>query len=78
MSRGHRGGRASLCVLCFLGVLCARPLGIRAAATQEPTGPQAVTAAQLQTAIDNLGKLDYAVRANASRIVRRTPAAKDA
>ena len=35
-----------------------------------------MTAAQLQTAIDNLGKLDYAVRANASRIVRRTPAAQ--
>jgi HEAT repeat protein len=76
MSRGHRGGRVVLCVLCSLGVLCVRPLGIRAAAAQEPTGPQAVTAAQLQTAIDNLGKLDYAVRANASRIVRRAPAAQ--
>ena len=76
MSRGRRGGRASLCVLCFLGVLCAPPLGLRVAAAQEPTGPQAVTAAQLQTAIDKLGKLDYAVRANASRIVRRTPAAQ--
>ena len=76
MSRGHRGGRAVLCVLCSLGVLCARPLGIRAAAAQEPTGPQAVTAAQLQAAIDNLGKLDYAVRTNASRIVRRAPAAQ--
>ena len=76
MSRGHKGGRASLCVLCFLGVLCARPLGITSAVAQEPTGPQAVTVAQLQTAIDNLGKLDYAVRANASRIVRRAPAAQ--
>jgi HEAT repeat protein len=76
MRTGHRGGRASLCVLCFLGVLCARPLGISVAAAQEPAGPQAVTAAQLQTAIDNLGKLDYAVRANASRIVRRAPAAQ--
>jgi HEAT repeat protein len=76
MSRGHRGGRVVLCVLCSFGVLCVRPLGIRAAAAQEPTGPQAVTAAQLQTAIDNLGKLDYAVRANASRIVRRAPAAQ--
>jgi HEAT repeat protein len=76
MRTGHRGGRASLCVLCFLGVLCARPLGISVAAAQEPAGPQAVTGAQLQTAIDNLGKLDYAVRANASRIVRRAPAAQ--
>jgi len=76
MSSGHRGGRASLCVLCFLCVLCARPRGIGAAAAQEPASPQPVTAAQLKTAIDNLGKLDYAVRANASRIVRRAPAAQ--
>ena len=76
MSRGHRGGRASLCVLCFLGVLCARPLGITVAAAQEPASPQPVSAAQLKTAIDSLGKLDYAVRANASRIVRRTPVAQ--
>ena len=76
MSKRHEGGRASLCVLCFLGVLCARPLGISAAAEQEPSSPQPVTAAQLTTAIDNLGKLDYAVRANASRIVRRAPAAQ--
>jgi HEAT repeat protein len=77
MSKRHEGGgRASLCVLCFLGVLCARPLGIRVAAAQEPAAPQPVTAAQLKTAIDNLGKLDYAVRANASRIVRRAPAAQ--
>ena len=76
MSTGHRGGHASLCVLCFLGVLCGRPLGISVAAAQEPAGPQPVTAAQLQTAIDSLGKLDYAVRASASRIVRRAPAAQ--
>ena len=76
MSRVHRGGRASLCVLCFLGVFCARPLGITVAAAQEPTSPQPVSAAQLKTAIDNLGKLDYAVRANASRVVRRTPVAQ--
>src|SRR5580765_8800133 len=76
MSSVHRRGRASLCVLCFLGVLCAPPLRRGVAAAQEPTSPQPVSAAQLKTAIDNLGKLDYAVRANASRIVRRTPAAQ--
>jgi HEAT repeat protein len=76
MSKRHEGGRASLCVLCFLGVLCARPLGIRVAAAQEPASPQPVTAEQLKTAIDSLGKLDYAVRTNASRIVRRAPAAQ--
>jgi HEAT repeat protein len=76
MSTRHKGGRASLCVLCFLGVLCPWPLGIRVAAAQEPAAPQPVTAAQLTTAIGNLGKLDYAVRTNASRIVRRAPAAQ--
>jgi hypothetical protein len=35
-----------------------------------------VSPAQLQTAIDTLGKLDYAIRANASRVVRRAPAAQ--
>ena len=48
----------------------------KAAAVQVPTGAQAVTPAQLQAAFDNLGKLDSAVRANASRIVRRAPAAQ--
>lgn len=59
-------------VLCVVGVLC-----IEAAAhAQEPAAPQAVPAAQLQAAIDKLGDLDYATRTNASRTVRRTPAAQ--
>ena len=71
-NKGHRGWRAALlCVLCSLCVLVA-PRG----QTQEPVGPQAVTPAQLKTAIDNLGKLDYAVRTNASRTVRRAPASQ--
>ena len=45
---------------------------------QEPTAPQAVSAAQLQAAIDTLGNLDYATRTAASRTVRRTPAAQAA
>jgi HEAT repeat protein len=46
------------------------------AAAQEPASPQIVSAASLQTAIDNLGKLDYETRTNASRLVRRTPASQ--
>src|SRR5262245_9975954 len=73
--QGRGGYQAALCVLCsFLCVLVA--LRHAVAAGQEPSSPQPVTAAQLTTAIDNLGKLDYAVRANASRIVRRAPAAQ--
>ena len=44
--------------------------------SQEPAAPQPVSASQLRAAIDNLGKLDYAVRTNASRTVRRAPAAQ--
>jgi len=39
---------------------------------QEPPAPQAVSAAQLQAAIDKLGDLDYDARTTASRTVRRT------
>ena len=60
--------QSSLCPLYPLCPLCAR--GSR----QEPPAPQAVSAAQLQAAIDKLGDLDYATRTNASRTVRRTPA----
>jgi HEAT repeat protein len=43
---------------------------------QEPAAPQAVSAAQLKSAIDKLGDLDYATRTNASRLVRRTSASQ--
>jgi HEAT repeat protein len=43
---------------------------------QEPSAPQSVTGEQLKAAIDKLGNLDYATRTNASRLVRRTPAAQ--
>jgi hypothetical protein len=43
---------------------------------QEPSAPQAVSAQELQGAIDKLGDLDYGVRTNASRLVRRTPGAQ--
>src|SRR4029077_17039708 len=60
---------------CFLGVvwiLC----GDRLARTQEPAAPQAVSQANLQAAIDNLGKLDYTTRTTASLTIRRTPASQ--
>jgi len=59
-----------LCSLCSLCVLC----GGGAAAAQEPSGPQAVSAAQLQAAIGKLGDLDYTTRSTAARTVRRTAA----
>lgn len=46
--------------------------GARAHA-QEPPGPQPVPREQLQSAIDKLGDFDDAARANAARLVRRTP-----
>jgi HEAT repeat protein len=42
-------------------------------AAQEPNAPRAVPPAELKAAIDKLGDLDYTVRTNASRVVRRTP-----
>jgi HEAT repeat protein len=60
-----------------LGILILCVLrGASQAAAQEPNAPQAVSAAQLQAAINKLGDLDYATRTNASRLVRRTPAAQ--
>jgi HEAT repeat protein len=58
-------------ILSALCILCARLM-----VAQEPSAPQPVSAAQLQAAIDKLGDLDYATRMNASRTVRRTPAAQ--
>ncbi|MEP7304530.1 MAG: HEAT repeat domain-containing protein [Acidobacteriota bacterium] len=57
---------ALLGVVIFLSVACA-------VAAQEPAAPQAVSAAQLQAAIDKLGNLDYATRTTAARTIRRTP-----
>lgn len=59
-------------ILCVLCVLCGQGF-VRA---QEPPAPQAVSAAQLQAAINKLGDLNYAIRTDASRTVRRTAAAQ--
>jgi HEAT repeat protein len=59
-------------ILCVLGPLC----GGTVLSAQEPNAPQAVSAAQLQTAIDKLGDLDYDMRTAAARTIRRTPASQ--
>lgn len=46
------------------------------ARAQEPAAPQEVGAAQLKTAIDRLGELDYGRRTEAAKIIRRAPAAQ--
>ena len=58
---------AAACVLCLAwgrGVVAGQ-------LSSEPRSPQAVSPADLQSAIDNLGKLDYDIRTRASRVVRR-------
>jgi len=62
--------RSNLGIALLLAVwnICAG--GVLAA--QEPAAPQATSAAQLQAAIDKLGSLDYNIRTDASRLVRRT------
>src|SRR5580765_4005178 len=77
-TRSHNG--SILCGLCDLCVLCGCVLcvlfvlrgGEVFAQPQEAPAPQAVSAAQLQAAIDKLGDLDYDARTTASRTVRRT------
>jgi HEAT repeat protein len=65
--------RMLVCVLCVF-VLAALPASVRAG--QEPSQPQAVSAAELRAAIDALGSLDYDTRTRASRTVRRSLAAQ--
>ena len=60
--------RPLLRLLCILCVLCVVHVPSFA---QEPPAPQAISPAQLKAAIDKLSDLDYAVRMNASRTIRR-------
>ena len=64
-----------LIVLCLL-VCCALGVGSSPVCAQEPAAPRAVSAADLKAAIDTLGDLDYGVRTNAARTVRRSAAAQ--
>ncbi len=75
----QRTPRASRYGAVFLGVLCSFLCVLvpaRRASPQEPSAPQAVSAAQLQAAISKLGDLNYETRTNASRTVRRTASAQ--
>jgi HEAT repeat protein len=56
--------------------IAASSADLRAQGSQEPPAPQAVSAAQLQAAIDKLGDLDYEIRTRAARTVRRTAGAQ--
>jgi HEAT repeat protein len=47
-----------------------------AVAGAQERGPEATSPAELRTAIDRLGDLDYPTRAKAGRVVRRAPAAQ--
>jgi len=77
MRRPSRARRTRALLLAFrvsvFAVFCG---GEIASAQQEPSAPQPVSAVQLQSAIAKLGDLDYSARTNASRLVRRTPAAQ--
>src|SRR5262249_52470112 len=66
--------RAVVARVCLLSTLCV--LRAAHASAQEPPAPQAVSPAQLKSAIDKLGDLDYTIRTTASRTVRRTPASQ--
>jgi len=60
-----------MCTVAICGLLAGET-----SARQEPPGPQPVSAEQLKAAIDRLGDLDYSVRTNASRTIRRTSGAQ--
>ncbi len=60
--------------LAAAGLVCV--LACVATGAQEPPAAQAVSAAELRAAIDNLGRLDYDVRVEASRTIRRTAPAQ--
>ena len=61
-------------VACVLCLACGRAAGA-GQLSQEPQSPQTVSSAELNAAIDRLGKLDYEVRTSASRVIRRSQAA---
>jgi HEAT repeat protein len=57
-------------------ILVSLTLAISSVAIAQERGPQAVSAKELQAAIDQLGNLDFPIRMNASRTIRRAPAAQ--
>ncbi len=78
--------RAVVALLAAVALSSTTPSAFQATGARgaTPAGPQsrvetqretALTPEQLKTAIDNLGKVDYAVRTAAARSIRRAPAA---
>jgi len=65
---------AALIVLASGGGAAGQAPASPAGAAQEH-GPQTISADAIQAAIDSLGNLDFATRMNASRVLRRAPAA---
>ena len=65
---------AAVLALAVAAVAAAQDPAPAAGAAQE-RGPQAVSADAIQAAIDSLGNLDFPVRMQASRTLRRAPAA---
>jgi HEAT repeat protein len=59
-------------LIAVLGAMCAGLAVFAQQPSVEPSGPQNVTAEQLQAAIDKLGDFDYDIRTAAARTVRRT------
>jgi HEAT repeat protein len=61
-------------VLLTTGVVAGRQVSPPAAGVAQERGPQTMTAAAIQAAIDSLSNLDFPTRMNASRALRRAPA----
>ena len=65
---------AALVVFAGVGIRAGQAPATPASAAQE-RGPQTISADAIQVAIDSLGNLDFPVRMQASRTLRRAPAA---
>lgn len=70
----RRVRRPALIAHAMHGALLLRLVCVPASAQER--GPEAVPAEVLQAAVDRLGTLDYSVRMNASRTIRRAPPAQ--
>jgi HEAT repeat protein len=69
-----RGRRLSAWPLAIGILAAATAVSVPVNAGQEPSAPQRLSSEALQTAIDQLGNLDYGIRTAASRALRRAPA----
>lgn len=76
LRRLHRVVGRLATVVGIVFALCLAPVAVDTADAQEPAAPQSASSAQLRAAIDTLGSLDYAVRTDAARLVRRTAPAQ--